>query len=458
MNIIRICPTLTHSSDHRKVLKDKLINKNNFYEQLEVYREEEVVIPGSWAKGLEDLGCSKVIDILPQDIELQLLWLDTHKYDIKLSIYNYLIASNDWLGIIIEQINYYKPKYIYLYGGGWMVLLPEHRAKLNAYKPYMDHKDFTFTGMWGDELPKIWSYKNWFDEVPFFFVSTNEYKKLCRKYTSKDIFVTGNSFSDYKKKIEFKKEKKYDLVFIGTTGYGVPEHTRRYEILDYLCRNIDIKIFSNEMENFRYSKINLWIHTKVILTKITSFLPSVILEKLAKYFYKKSDKLFNLFNWSKRYKKNKENPLAYFNSAFHKNAKYFIGKEPLHKLYPDKVKKVELFGKKYNEVIADSKIVINTHRDELCDYGNIRDFEVTGLGSLLITDKAENMKELFVDGEEYVSFLDKKDLLEKIKYYLKNNEEREKITLAGMKKTHNNYLSKHRSEVIKKVFDAKLKI
>ena len=130
--------------------------------------------------------------------------------------------------------------------------------------------------------------------------------------------------------------------------------------------------------------------------------------------YKKSDRLFNLFNWSKRYKKNKENPLAYFNSAFHKNAKYFIGKEPLHKLYPDKVKKVELFGKKYNEVIADSKIVINTHRDELCDYGNIRDFEVTGLGSLLITDKAENMKELFVDGEEYVSFLDKKDLLEKI--------------------------------------------
>ena len=88
------------------------------------------------------------------------------------------------------------------------------------------------------------------------------------------------------------------MVFIGTTGYGVPEHTRRYEILDYLCRNTDIKIFSNEMKEFQYSKINLWIHTKVILTKITSFFPTVILEKLAKYCHKKSDRLFNLFNWA----------------------------------------------------------------------------------------------------------------------------------------------------------------
>ena len=60
MNIIRICPTLTHSFNYRELLKDKLYKKN-FYEQLEVYREEEVIIPGSWAKGLEDLGCSKLL-------------------------------------------------------------------------------------------------------------------------------------------------------------------------------------------------------------------------------------------------------------------------------------------------------------------------------------------------------------------------------------------------------------
>lgn len=456
MNIIRICPTLTHSYNYREILKDKLYKKN-FYEQLEVYREEEVIIPGSWAKGLEDLGCSNVIDILPQDIELQLTWLDNHKYDMSLARFNYLNISNDWLGIVIEQINYYKPDYIYLYAGGWMVLLPEHRAKIKSDKLNLRHKDFSFTGMWADELPKIWSYENWFDEVPFFFVSTNEYKKLCSKYTDKDIFVIGNSFSDYKKKIEFKKEKKYDVVFIGTTGYGVPEHTKRYEVLDYLCRNIDIKIFSNEMENFKYSKINLWIHIKVILTKICSFFPIVVLQKLTKYFYKKSDRLFNLFNWAKRYKLNKENPLEYFNSSFHENAKFFIGKKPLHKLYPDKVNRVEYFGKKYNKVIADSKIVINTHRDELCDYGNIRDFEVTGLGTLLITDKSEYMKEFFIDGQEYVSFSDKKDLVEKLKYYLENDDKREKVALAGMKKTHTNYLAKHRAEAIKKILDARSK-
>ena len=453
MRIIRICPTLTHSLNYRKIIKDKLAGKN-FYEQLEIYKENEIVIPGSWAKGLEDLGYEKVIDILPQDMELQYSWIETHKDDLQHNYYK-LRTNFDFILTLMEQINYYKPDFIYLYAGGWMVLPPKVRKYIIDLKNTIEHKEFQFTGMWADELPKIWSYESWFDYCPFFFVSTNEYKKLCEKYTNKEIFVIGNSFSDYKKKIQYKKDKTLDLVFTGTTGYGVPEHTYRYEILDFLCKNTNIKIFTNEMDSFKIYPLNFYIHLKVLIIKFTSLLPRIILSKLAKLFSENS-KLSNLFNWATRYKKLPENPIHYFSTSFHKNAKYFRDKKPLHKLYPDKVVIAENFGKKYNDIIANSKIVINTHRDEICDYGNIRDFEVTGLGSLLLTDKPDKMSELFVDGKEYVSFRNKDDLLEKIEYYLKNDEKREEIALAGMEKTHKNYLASHRALKIKKVLDEKI--
>ena len=71
--------------------------------------------------------------------------------------------------------------------------------------------------------------------------------------------------------------------------------------------------------------------------------------------------------------------------------------------------------------------------------------------------KKENKQAMLnLDGKEYVSFRNKDDLLEKIEYYLKNDEKREEIALAGMEKTHKNYLASHRALKIKKVLDEKI--
>ena len=84
-------------------------------------------------------------------------------------------------------------------------------------------------------------------------------------------------------------------------------------------------------------------------------------------------------------------------------------------------------GKKYSR----SKIVFNISiNGDL----NMRFFEALGSGALLITDRIQNgLSNLFVEGEHYVGYSSANEALEKIKFYLENDDARLKIAKAGQK-------------------------
>lgn len=64
-----------------------------------------------------------------------------------------------------------------------------------------------------------------------------------------------------------------------------------------------------------------------------------------------------------------------------------------------------------------------------------RNFEVPACGGFLLTGKAENLGEYYEYGKEIVTFDSTKDLIDKTKYYLAHDEEREQIALAGYERT-----------------------
>lgn len=64
-----------------------------------------------------------------------------------------------------------------------------------------------------------------------------------------------------------------------------------------------------------------------------------------------------------------------------------------------------------------------------------RNFEIPGCGGFLITGDADNLRDYYEDGKEIVIYKDTKDLIEKIKYYLEHDEEREAIAKAGYEHT-----------------------
>jgi len=61
----------------------------------------------------------------------------------------------------------------------------------------------------------------------------------------------------------------------------------------------------------------------------------------------------------------------------------------------------------------------------------LRDFEVPMSGGFYMVEYMEELEEFFNIGKEVVCYTNKEDLAEKIKYYLKHDDERERIRKAG---------------------------
>jgi len=111
----------------------------------------------------------------------------------------------------------------------------------------------------------------------------------------------------------------------------------------------------------------------------------------------------------------------------------------------------EAWGLEMYKILSQSKIVFNRHISVSNNYANnMRLYEATGVGAMIITDKKKNLGDLFKVGQEVIEYSDSKDLIKQIKYYLTHESEREIIAKAGQKKTlkDHNYLIRM-SELVK---------
>lgn len=98
--------------------------------------------------------------------------------------------------------------------------------------------------------------------------------------------------------------------------------------------------------------------------------------------------------------------------------------------------KGEAWGIEMYQIMHKSKITLNHHIDVADKYANnMRLFEATGVGALLITDWKENLHEMFEPGKEVVAYRNWEECVELIQYYLEHEEERESIACAGQERT-----------------------
>jgi hypothetical protein len=89
---------------------------------------------------------------------------------------------------------------------------------------------------------------------------------------------------------------------------------------------------------------------------------------------------------------------------------------------------------KYGEILGRSKIGLNFSYSVDKHQLKGRVFETILAGALLLESKNDQTAALFEDGEEFVSFTTKEDLLEKIKHYVFNDIERNRIAENGRRK------------------------
>jgi hypothetical protein len=94
---------------------------------------------------------------------------------------------------------------------------------------------------------------------------------------------------------------------------------------------------------------------------------------------------------------------------------------------------------------AESKIVFNI---AMTDDINMRCFEVLATGSFLLTNWIPGIEDVFEDGKHMVFYRSLDEMVEKAKYYLAHDDEREKIAQAGYEEVISKHTIQHRVNLI----------
>ena len=104
------------------------------------------------------------------------------------------------------------------------------------------------------------------------------------------------------------------------------------------------------------------------------------------------------------------------------------------------------------EKFSESKIVFNI---AMTDDINMRNFEALATGSFLLTNWIPTIEEVFEDGKHLVLYRNEEEMVEKAKYYLDHDAEREKIAQAGYEHVMANHTIQHRVSKMLDLFMAK---
>ncbi len=283
--------------------------------------------------------------------------------------------------------------------------------------------------------------KNYFQKIPKLkWLVKSDWKEKILKAQIKDFepdIIYCQSLNAFNPNF-LKKIKKYSKLLVGQIASSLPakEYSPIYDLI--------LTSFPHYVQRFRNSGINSE-YFKIGFEQ-------TILEKLSisqkKYdtvfvggisdFHSAGTKLLEFLS-----EKNKLDIWGYGTENLPTNSS-------IHKNHHGSAWGIEMYNILYN-----SKIVINRHIDTAeNNANNMRLYETTGVGTMLITDMKDNLGELFKIGEEIETYSNAEELSEKINYYLTHEDERKKIALAGQKRTLQNHTYKIRMqelvEILKK--------
>jgi len=125
-----------------------------------------------------------------------------------------------------------------------------------------------------------------------------------------------------------------------------------------------------------------------------------------------------------------------------------VPRAPLAHLYP-RCCFPPLSGMPMYRMMGASRVGFNMHEDsKKGSVDNIRMFDVTGVGSCLLTDTGDNMPDLFEADSEIVTYSSVDECVEKARYLLDHEDERRTIAARGQARTLRDHTIRQRVEQI----------
>lgn len=219
---------------------------------------------------------------------------------------------------------------------------------------------------------------------------------------------------------------KSGVVFIGQIVRQSEYHLQREKILLEIITKVPIDIYSPSY-NYRKKEIikgllkkGAYYGNRVInsisLGKVNAFLSQVP-------YYKK------VSNW-------KESPMLPINLRL------------MRYLQP------QVWGLRMFDVLHNSMVALNIHADSSPIFAsNMRLFEITGVGSCLLTDRKRNISELFEENKECVVYDNAVDCAEKIEWLIKHPLKCKEIAKAGQERCLRDYTNIQQGKAIREYIE-----
>jgi spore maturation protein CgeB len=105
----------------------------------------------------------------------------------------------------------------------------------------------------------------------------------------------------------------------------------------------------------------------------------------------------------------------------------------------------EAWGREMFALLNRSKITVNRHSEAAStNANNMRLFEATGCGALLITDYKDNLNELFEIGKEVVAYRSPEECVALVKHFLHYPQDAQRIAKAGQQRTLRDHVYENR--------------
>ena len=411
---------------HYDILKSKFCEKNkeqesqSYEEQLKNLFMKKYFYSDSFSRTMKTLGHNAHEIVYDSEI-LQKTWAKEKgiKFDI-----------NNWQhDIVLKQIDYLRPDILYFQDIG---SLPHSiRKNLKEHFPFIK-LIVIYKGAPGTSLDSLRQLSDADVLLACSPVLVDKFNEIGLKSHLIYHFF-DNSVLDILRNPLTVESTKYDFTFVGMSGFGkgIIHHARYWAIVELIQKtNLNAWVY----ERKKKAKIS---HTAKLKAPFRKLLKSVLwsskIPTLRTILNLKflPDKLKRITQETIRQKQSGSKEVSR-RTIWHEPR---FPKKPLLERFPARCHP-PVFGMDMYKVLYNSKMTFNKHTEEARNtVDTMRVFEATGVGTCLLTDTGRNMKDLFEEDCEVVTYSSIDECIEKVNYLLEHDDVRQQIAEAGQKRT-----------------------
>jgi len=430
--IVRIVPLSYQGAILNFYVKNPGIHTKSYDIQLTELLQQKYSYTDSFSRAMRAIG-NDAFELIYDFKDLQIIWAKEK---------NVKINEKNWqTEVILAQIKDIRPDIIFFQD---IHSLPYTvRSQLKSLFPFVKLIVY-FRGYPGGDPQFI---RKEFGDADVLLVGSPILLEKCTSVGLKPYMIYHSFDDDILIKLSsndnLNNQSFYDFTFLGSSGYGYGKgHSMRYWILEELIRRTILQCWLDERSNIKLNQtffnMSLKLFIRTLLKNILEDYNPWILHGIENA------------NWMPG------NIRRIAHKIDRPQRNEFIPTKPLYKKYPSRCYQSK-YGIEMYRILKQSKITLNIHSNNANGtVDNLRLFQATGVGTCLLTDTGANMKDLFIEDREIVTYSSIEECIEKVTYLLEHDDVRREIARAGQQRTLRDHTALNRCMQIDEILQKML--